>query len=214
VRINSSKEKKMKSIKTIILLLSLFVGLSAKNYTTIFGGTNIANVKYNSKDIHNLIDPENIIGYRLGFEKTINFYRLGLTITQRGHSSDKYLAPADEYTAKMNYLTGYVCLPFRLHEGKAGIDLFVGLEAGHYMKGSYILTVGSESERVPTNSGGIAMDCGLLLGIDSWYNDTVGFRLAYLLGLTNIDDNMDYEDTGYHKGIIINLLYRIKSKDI
>lgn len=171
---------------------------------TVSGGLNFSNVKWGDSDVQDFMDPALRTGLALGCEKMFGPLLLGVGFVQRGSKSKVDMGEFGSFEAniKFNYLSLYGLYPYSIMDGAS---VFGGLQFGYFLNGT--IEADRESEKIEGKD--IALDYGLLLGIDYFFTGTMGVRASYYFGIASIDKDLDADESAKHNGIGISFLYKL-----
>jgi len=199
--------------------------LSAQSGISIFAGLNRADISAASVSLgspfagglNRSIEPDPDLGLRLGIEKKIGNWGLGLSFTQRNYldkSQMKITAGESEFSydittttnivnyVQMDYITLYGIYP--IMSSQRG-EIFAGLELGTFLNGGvrrednttiYNLlnlqqTISEFTEEAIDLTNVLSIEYGLLVGADLNISQYFSLRVSYYRGISDI-----FESTG------------------
>ena len=186
----------MKKLLLVCMILGSLVSAKAK----VIGGITYSNVSGNDVEKEFGLDPENLLGFKVGFEITSpsNGLITGAAFSQRGFSLSENPV---SLKWKVNYLTGFILKPIPI---QPGIDFLVGGEAGYYIGGNLELCFDGECDDEDIDSedwddmfGGQMMDFGPVFGLRYEISKTMSLNGTYYFGLTEWGDDMDPKNRGF-----------------
>ena len=199
-------------MKLIITSFFLFPILFAQNDLTVILGLNQSNYTYNDNDYIDNTDVDYMSGFNLAVEKPIGSLVFGAGFNQRGvklsTEMQGYGYSVDiEGEEKINYLTLHSIYPISI---QSGLSAFGGLQLGKGLGGDYRIRAsggGDESEDIDSDE--LAIDYGVLLGIEYMINEQIGVRGAYFKGLSDVSEENVEDDNFKSNTISISLTYKL-----
>ena len=198
-------------MKLIIASVSLFSFLFAQNDLTVILGLNQSNYTFNDDDWVDNTDIDYVTGFNLAVEKPFGSLVFGAGFNQRGAKLSAELDGFDiEVEEKINYLTLHSIYPISL---QSGLSAFGGLQLGKGIGGEVSMKLSgggaSEDESEDIDSDEIAIDYGVLLGIEYMINEQIGVRGAFFKGLSNVSENAVDDENFKSNTISISLTYKL-----
>ena len=202
--------------------------LSAQSGISIFAGLNRADISAISVSVggasflgdvgsNRSIEPDPDLGLRLGIEKKIGNWGLGLSFTQRNYldkSQMKITAGESEFSydittttnivnyVQMDYITLYGIYPIMSSQrGK----IFAGLELGTFLNGgvrrednttiynssNLQQTISEFTEETIDLTNVLSIEYGLLVGADLNISQYFSLRVSYYRGISDIFESYD-----------------------
>ena len=202
----------MKLIITITFLMSTAF---AQNDLTVILGLNQSNYTYNDDDWVDNTDIDYITGFNLAVEKPFGSLVFGAGLNQRGVKLSAELQGYGysvdiEGEEKINYLTLHSIYPISL---QSGLSAFGGLQLGKGLGGEMSMKMSgggaSDDESEDIDSDEIAIDYGVLLGIEYMINEQIGVRGAYFKGLSDVSEEAVDDENFKSNTISISLTYKL-----
>lgn len=192
-----------KSLTTILLITGLF----AQGGFTFVGGLNMATIQYNDSDVGDAIDVSTNMVLNIGAEAMAGPLKVGGAFVQRGAKFEmELLGIKVEGSDIYNYLSVYGIYPLLIQEG---LSAFGGLQLGYGIGGTAKLKILGESDSEKIDGDALALDYGLLLGVDFMLNANMGIRASYYLGLADVAKDITSDINYKNRGIGINILYKM-----
>ena len=206
--------------------------LSAQSGISIFAGLNRADISAASVSLgspfagglNRSIEPDPDLGLRLGIEKKIGNWGLGLSFTQRNYldkSQMKITAGESEFFydittttnivnyVQMDYITLYGIYPIMSSQrGK----IFAGLELGTFLNGgvrrednttiynssNLQQTISEFTEEAIDLTNVLSIEYGLLVGADLNISQYFSLRVSYYRGISDIFESFnDFNSSSY-----------------
>ena len=199
--------------------------LSAQSGISIFAGLNRADISAATVSLgspfagglNRSIEPDPDLGLRLGIEKKIGNWGLGLSFTQRNYldkSQMKITAGESEFSydittttnivnyVQMDYITLYGIYPIMSSQrGK----IFAGLELGTFLNGgvrrednttiynssNLQQTISEFTEEAIDLTNVLSIEYGLLVGADLNISQYISLRVSYYRGISDIFESTD-----------------------
>jgi len=215
-------------VKKILFFTFVNCCLSAQSGISIFAGLNRADISSVSVslgtsfvgDINRSIEPDPDLGLRLGIEKKMGNWGLGLSFTQRnyldksqtemtlqaigetGFSYDFTTTANIVNYVKMDYVTLYGTYPIMSSQrGK----IFAGLELGTVLNGGvrrennttiynpfgFQQTISEFTEEAIDLTNVLSIEYGLLIGADLNISQYFSLRVSYYRGISDIFESYD-----------------------
>ena len=202
-------------MKLIITSIFLVSSLFAQNDLTVILGLNQSNYTYNDNDYIDNTDVDYMSGFNLAVEKPIGSLVFGAGFNQRGVKLSTELQGYGysvdiEGEEKINYLTLHSIYPISI---QSGLSAFGGLQLGKGLGGDYRIRASgggsSEDESEDIDSDELAIDYGVLLGIEYMINEQIGVRGAYFKGLSDVSEENVEDDNFKSNTISISLTYKL-----
>jgi hypothetical protein len=201
--------------------------LSAQSGISIFAGLNRADISAATGSLgasfvggNRSIEPDPDLGLRLGIEKKLGNWGLGLSFTQRNYldkSQTEMTAQATGETGfsydftttanivnyvKMDYITLYGTYP--IMSSKRG-KIFAGLELGTFLNGgvrrennttiynpfNFQQTISEFTEEAIDLTNVLSIEYGLLVGADLNISQYFSLRFSYYRGVSDIFESYD-----------------------
>ena len=173
-------------------------------------GHNFSTLEYNLNQNNDRIDISTRRGLNLGFEYHYPRLIFGLKYLQRGSELKQattlniggvnYNIEISGYEV-FNYATGHLYYPFHINNK---LKMFGGINIGYALDGSSLANLNftefnnSRSDEISMESKDFNLDTGLGFGIDYMFNDKVGIRASYYLGVNNLrktlNDSLNFKN--------------------
>ena len=188
----------------------------SQNDLTVTLGLNQSNYTYNDNDWVDNTDIDYITGFNLAVEKPFGSLVFGAGFNQRGVKLSAELQGYYGYNVdveveeKINYLTLHSIYPISL---QSGLSAFGGLQLGKGIGGDMRMKMSgggsSDDESEDIDSDEIAIDYGVLLGIEYMINEQIGVRGAYFKGLSDVSEEAVDDENFKSNTISISLTYKL-----